>query len=130
MIKGVGYNEIIQSILDDCKEWSNGDRVGRFYCIRDFSFVKDYDNTEFEILLDLSTSCELFEIYDKASDIKLSKIKLSKEGYLCVSESDWNYSKHLRRKKRKQRDLLFKLLLAFIGFCFGVVTVFIKQWLE
>ena len=133
MIKGQKYDDVIQKILDQCKIWSAEDRVGRFYMIGKFPFVIDdeYNNIECEILYDIAVSSELFDKYDEeATDYGLAKIKLNKEGYLCVSKHDWNYKRYLKSKKSQQRDTYFKIGLVLISILLGIFASTIKGCIE
>ena len=103
MVKSKKYIDVIQMILDQCKEWSNGDRVGRFYFIGKFPFINEQKFTpiECEVLYQMAISSELFEPsgLDFGKDYRLASIKLTKEGFICVSNNDWNYREYLYQKK-------------------------------
>ncbi|WP_070137116.1 hypothetical protein [Crocinitomix algicola] len=122
MIKGDTYEVLIQKLLDQCKKWSKGDRVGRLYEIGQFEFAKDYTDIECEILFDIAISSEMFETYKKETKYRNSLIKLTKEGYKCISKNDWNYRKYLKSLKNEKRDIYHKLLLLFIGLLAGIAT--------
>lgn len=98
MVRGMKSKEIIQKILDQCKIWSNGERIGTHYIISKFEFTKGYIAQEYILVLEAAENSGLFTISDRMGNPGLSSIKLTPEGIKCVEDFDWNYSKYLMDK--------------------------------